>query len=238
VTLATDDGSGSGVPLATPVPHTGRLGWTPFHVGVHHQHAGQHYLRVLLDRRRRQTRSRRQDGDRQDRHRGSRHHRRRSAELGEQHLQKTPQDVTLHPADTGGSGWRAPTTPSTGPRSPTPARSPSPLPQPCRDLLVDRQRRQPGGFHTGYVNIDTVAPTTAAALTPAANGAGWNSGPVTLSLHGDDPNGCGVMSTEYRLVGASTWTPYTLPILITGDGVTSYEFAPPTTPPMPRRRGP
>jgi predicted extracellular nuclease len=53
--------------------------------------------------------------------------------------------------------------------------------------------------------LDTTAPTTSAAASPAPNGAGWNSSPVTVSLSAlDDPLGVGVRSVTYALAGAQT----------------------------------
>ena len=226
VTLATDDGSGSGVPLGNTWYHIqGASGWTPFTSAftistpgsttyefystdaVGNQESPAKTVTVKIDTVAPVTTA---DG---------------LQSSASSTWQKTPQDVTLHPADTGGSGLAS--TYYTVDGTQKPYSGTFTISASGSHAVTYWSTDNAGNleaFHTGHVNIDTVAPTTAAALTPAANGAGWNSGPVTLSLHGDDPNGCGVMSTEYRLVGASTWTPYTLPILITGDGVTSYEF--------------
>jgi hypothetical protein len=45
---------------------------------------------------------------------------------------------------------------------------------------------------------DIVDPTTTAALTPAANGAGWHRSPVTLTLSATDSPGSGVDKTYYH----------------------------------------
>jgi photosystem II stability/assembly factor-like uncharacterized protein len=83
-----------------------------------------------------------------------------------------------------------------------------------------------GATATRTVRIDATAPVTTGDLSPAANAAGWNSGPTTLTLHVDDGAGSGVppSGTSYRLSGSPAWTPYMLPILLGTEGVTNYEF--------------
>ena len=51
------------------------------------------------------------------------------------------------------------------------------------------------------VRIDTIAPTSGATATPAANAAGWNAGPVTLALDATD-GGSGIASIAYATSGA------------------------------------
>ncbi len=76
-------------------------------------------------------------------------------------------------------------------------------------------------FSTAQVTVtgcDTTPPTTTAAVTPSANAAGWNKGPVTVTLTATDPDGAAdVASTTYTLDGGAA-TSYTAPFTISGDG--------------------
>jgi photosystem II stability/assembly factor-like uncharacterized protein len=83
-----------------------------------------------------------------------------------------------------------------------------------------------GPTATCTIKIDAVAPTTIATRLPAANAAGWNkTATVSVTLQSNDGAGSGVPAgdTQYRLLGTLGWTPYTLPIVVSGDGVTSRE---------------
>ncbi len=63
---------------------------------------------------------------------------------------------------------------------------------------------------------DEVAPETNAALSPAANAAGWHAGNVTVTLAASD-EGTGVTSTEFQLDG-SGWQAYSTPVVVGGEG--------------------
>jgi hypothetical protein len=55
------------------------------------------------------------------------------------------------------------------------------------------------------VRVDKAAPTTTAVAVPAANGAGWAGGAVTVKLAAaDEPDGSGVRNIHYQLSGAQT----------------------------------
>ena len=58
------------------------------------------------------------------------------------------------------------------------------------------------GFHTGYVNIDTTAPTVGDNADSS-----WHNTDVTVTLSPNDSGGSGLAGTYYRVSGASTWTP-------------------------------
>lgn len=61
---------------------------------------------------------------------------------------------------------------------------------------------------SAYVlQLDTAAPHTSAGLAPAANAAGWNRGPVTVTLAATDA-GSGVGATYVRLGGTGGYVPY------------------------------
>ncbi|MBF9133228.1 ThuA domain-containing protein [Plantactinospora sp. S1510] len=77
---------------------------------------------------------------------------------------------------------------------------------------------QPGGEQ------DETAPVTTATVsgTPVA---GWHTGPATVTLAAtDNAGGSGVARTEYQLDGATTWTAYTEPVLVAGDGTHVLRF--------------
>jgi hypothetical protein len=85
-----------------------------------------------------------------------------------------------------------------------------------------------GGTHIGSVyvyllDLDVVAPTTTASLAPSPNPTGWNSAAVTVTLKASDA-GSGVASTEYRLQGAATWTPYSSPFPVSTQGSSVWEY--------------
>ena len=72
--------------------------------------------------------------------------------------------------------------------------------------------------HTGYVNIDTTAPTTAASGLSADDHSGWttNTSP-TVTLTADDGSGSGGLTTYYILDGGDQTT-YTGAFAVSGDG--------------------
>ena len=54
---------------------------------------------------------------------------------------------------------------------------------------------------------------------------GWYTGAVTVTLTAaDEAGGSGVASTEYQLDDATTWTAYTAPVPVTGDGTHEVRF--------------
>ncbi|HVQ95749.1 MAG TPA: ThuA domain-containing protein [Mycobacteriales bacterium] len=65
--------------------------------------------------------------------------------------------------------------------------------------------------------VDATAPATTAAFAPA-NDDGWHARAIPVSLSSTDSTS-GVDRIEWSLSGGSTWTPYTGPVDITGDGV-------------------
>ncbi|MDQ2739254.1 MAG: VWA domain-containing protein [Chloroflexota bacterium] len=76
-------------------------------------------------------------------------------------------------------------------------------------------------FSTTQVTVtgcDTSPPTTTAIATPPANSAGWNNGPVSVTLAATDPDGTAdVAATTYTLDGGATQT-YAAPFTVLGDG--------------------
>ncbi len=71
---------------------------------------------------------------------------------------------------------------------------------------------------------DATAPVTTAAVTGPVT-AGWYNGPATVTLTAtDNPGGSGVASTEYQQDGESTWSAYTEPIVVSGDGSHQVRF--------------
>ncbi len=82
------------------------------------------------------------------------------------------------------------------------------------------------GSHTGYVNIDTTAPTVGSD----SDGL-WHNSAVTVHLTPADTGGSGLAGTQYRLLGASTWTAaagnaFVVPAPSdgSGDGAHTYQF--------------
>ncbi|MBA3241207.1 MAG: hypothetical protein H0T60_08260, partial [Acidobacteria bacterium] len=67
---------------------------------------------------------------------------------------------------------------------------------------------------------DTLAPTTNAALTPAAPDGqnGWYTTDVAVSLEAAD-NCSGVVATEYSTDGGGTWQPYVGGFNVGGEGI-------------------
>jgi hypothetical protein len=83
---------------------------------------------------------------------------------------------------------------------------------------------------TGIV-IDTTAPSASAALSPAANGAGWNNTtPVDVTLSADDGSGSGVSQIRYTTDGSDptssgTAQSYTgSPVSISALGTTTVKY--------------
>ncbi|MFG1992600.1 ThuA domain-containing protein [Actinoplanes sp. NPDC048988] len=76
-------------------------------------------------------------------------------------------------------------------------------------------------FRLTAANADTTAPVTAASVsgTPVD---GWHTGDVTVTLTAADASG--VDKTEYQVDSATTWTAYTAPIPVTGDGSHEVRF--------------
>ncbi|WP_322786261.1 ThuA domain-containing protein [Catelliglobosispora koreensis] len=68
---------------------------------------------------------------------------------------------------------------------------------------------------------DLEAPVTTATVTGPVTG-GWFTGPATVALAATDAGG--VARTEYQVDSASTWTVYTEPFQVTGDGVHTVRF--------------
>ena len=80
-----------------------------------------------------------------------------------------------------------------------------------------------------YFRLSTeVADETAPVTTAAVSGTpteGWYTGPVTVTLTAtDEAGGSGLASTEYQLDGATTWTAYTAPVAVSGDGEHELRF--------------
>lgn len=77
--------------------------------------------------------------------------------------------------------------------------------------------------------VDTVAPTTTAALSPSPNGAGWNRANVGVTLTATDAGGAGVSQTTYSTAGAQTTGTTTVSgssasLTITAEGTTTITF--------------
>jgi cytochrome c len=71
---------------------------------------------------------------------------------------------------------------------------------------------------------DETAPVTVATVSGTAV-EGWYTGPATVALAAtDNEGGSGVARTEYQLDGATTWTAYTEPIAVAGDGTHEVRF--------------
>ncbi|MFD0745029.1 ThuA domain-containing protein [Phytohabitans flavus] len=78
------------------------------------------------------------------------------------------------------------------------------------------------GAPTG--GADTTAPSTQASLTGPQSG-GWYTGAATVTLAAsDEPGGSGLASTQYQVDGGTTWTVYTGPFGVTGDGQHEVRF--------------
>ena len=77
-------------------------------------------------------------------------------------------------------------------------------------------------FRVTAAPSDTTAPVTTAAVsgTPVD---GWLTGAATVTLTAADA-GSGVAGTEYQLDGATAWTAYTAPVVVSGDGSHELRF--------------
>ena len=77
---------------------------------------------------------------------------------------------------------------------------------------------------------DTEAPATTSGVAPAANPAGWNNGPLTVTLAAtDNPNGSGVESIAYTVVNgqassAGTVSGATASIGVSAEGVSTVTY--------------
>jgi hypothetical protein len=82
---------------------------------------------------------------------------------------------------------------------------------------------------TTTVLVDTTAPTTSAAVSPAANASGWNKANVTVTLTSTDA-GAGVQQLTYSATGAQPIAPTTVAVSttslqVTAEGTTTVSFA-------------
>ncbi|MEI6501911.1 MAG: hypothetical protein WCP21_12895, partial [Armatimonadota bacterium] len=82
--------------------------------------------------------------------------------------------------------------------------------------------------HTGWVNIDTTAPTSTATGLQATNCTGWQITNQSVTLIANDPNnganpGSGVAATYYKLDGGSQ-TPYSGALTVSGVGQHTLEY--------------
>lgn len=80
------------------------------------------------------------------------------------------------------------------------------------------------GVSSARFAVETNAPTTSASLSPAAIN-GWYKNP-TVTLSADDDyagGGAGIDFTQYRVDGGS-WTTYSAPFQVTGDGSHTLEY--------------
>ncbi|MFC0503485.1 ThuA domain-containing protein [Micromonospora costi] len=71
---------------------------------------------------------------------------------------------------------------------------------------------------------DETAPVTTATVSGTPT-EGWHTGPATVTLTAaDEAGGSGLAGTAYQLDGASTWTDYTGPVQVSGDGEHEVRF--------------
>ncbi|MFF5230826.1 ThuA domain-containing protein [Dactylosporangium sp. NPDC000521] len=94
-------------------------------------------------------------------------------------------------------------------------------------LGAGQKASKPASFD--YFRISTaVADTTAPVATSTVDGPqsnGWYTGPVTVTLAAtDNAGGSGVAKIEYQVDADSTWTAYTAPVTVSGDGTHSVKF--------------
>ncbi|MEO3927485.1 ThuA domain-containing protein [Micromonosporaceae bacterium B7E4] len=79
-------------------------------------------------------------------------------------------------------------------------------------------------FRLSTEAVDEAAPVTTATVSGTPTG-GWHTGPVTVTLAAtDNAGGSGVTRTEYQLDTATTWSAYTEPVLVAGDGPHTVRF--------------
>ncbi|WP_329107176.1 ThuA domain-containing protein [Micromonospora sp. NBC_01699] len=94
-------------------------------------------------------------------------------------------------------------------------------------LGASQQASKPATFDYFRVSTavdDSTAPVTTSAVAGTPTG-GWYTAATTVTLAAtDNTGGSGVASTEYQLDAATTWTAYTEPILVSGDGAHQVRF--------------
>ncbi|MFJ6165263.1 ThuA domain-containing protein [Micromonospora orduensis] len=79
-------------------------------------------------------------------------------------------------------------------------------------------------FRLSTKAADETAPVTTATVSGTPT-EGWYTGPVTVTLTAaDEAGGSGLAGTEYQLDGATTWTEYTAPVAVSGDGEHELRF--------------
>ncbi|HEX8632208.1 MAG TPA: LamG-like jellyroll fold domain-containing protein, partial [Catenuloplanes sp.] len=85
-----------------------------------------------------------------------------------------------------------------------------------------------GSLASFSITVDLTAPTAAAALSPAANGAGWNNtSPVSVTLTGADGAGSGINQIRYTVdgsdpVSSGTVVVYSAPIPVAATATVRY----------------
>jgi sugar lactone lactonase YvrE len=73
---------------------------------------------------------------------------------------------------------------------------------------------------TLHVLHDKTAPVT----TPSGVPNGWSNASVSVALVPGDDGRSAVVSTQYRVQGAATWTTYSGPFTVSAEGVSDYEY--------------
>ncbi len=72
---------------------------------------------------------------------------------------------------------------------------------------------------------DVTSPTTSSTLSGTEGENGWYTSDVTVTLSAqDNENGSGVEKIEYSLDGGKTWQDYVKPIILSQEGVTSFQY--------------
>ena len=131
--------------------------------------------------------------------------------------QTTSQLVTLHPGDTGGSGLVATYYTLDGGAQQTYS-GPFTVSGSASHTVVFWSVDHAGNTETaqtGYVNIDTDAPTTTADGLSANNHSGWQTTSQLVTLHPGDGAGSGLAATYYTLDGGAQQT-YSAPFTVSG----------------------
>lgn len=82
-----------------------------------------------------------------------------------------------------------------------------------------------GSVTTADAHVENIAPETTVSVNPASpNGAnGWYTSDVTISLAATD-DCTGITGTEYSTDNGATWQPYTEPLTISTEGVTTISY--------------